>query len=129
MTDSILDSTKKMLGLDPTYTAFDLDVIMHINSVFTTLSQLGIGPLGGFMIEDSEATWDQYLGPENHLNSVKSYIYLKVRLLFDPPAMSFHLAAMENQVKELEWRLNVFREGALAPSSPLDITVFDAGHL
>lgn len=110
--DSILDSTKKVLGLDSAYTAFDQDVMMHINSVFSTLHQLGIGPDNGFMIENKVPTWTQYLGPDKNLNSVKSYVYLKVRLLFDPPATSFAIAAMEKQIEELEWRINVHREEA-----------------
>lgn len=108
--NSILDSTKKVLGLDSEYTAFDQDVMMHINSVFSTLCQLGIGPDDGFMIEDETPTWADYLGGDKNLNSVKSYVYLKVRLLFDPPNTSFAIAAMEKQIEELEWRINVHRE-------------------
>lgn len=115
MSNSILDSTKKALGLDAAYTAFDVDILMHINTVFSTLQQLGIGPAEGFMIEDSAATWDTYLGNNLTLNSVKSYMYLRVRLLFDPPSTSYHLTAMKDQITELEWRLNVTRENAIAP--------------
>ena len=111
--DSILDSIKKILGLGSDYTAFDTDVIIHINTVFSTLSQLGIGPVEGFMIEDKSSTWDEFIVDEDmNLNAIKTYIYLRVRLLFDPPATSFAIAAMENQVRELEWRLNTYREGA-----------------
>lgn len=110
MSDSILVSTKKILGLDASYTAFDVDIIMHINSVFGTLNQLGIGPINGFMIEDDTALWRTFIGSDLNLNAVKTYVYLRVRLLFDPPATSFHITAMENQIKELEWRLNVYRE-------------------
>lgn len=111
MEDSILKSTKKMLGLAADYIEFDLDVLTHINTVFSTLSQIGIGPLGGFMIEDDQATWTEYLGPEPELhNTVKSYIYLRVRLLFDPPETSFAIEAMNNQIREFEWRLNALRE-------------------
>lgn len=110
MSDSILVSTKKILGLDASYTAFDVDIIMHINSVFGTLNQLGIGPINGFMIEDDTALWSTFIGSDLNLNAVKTYVYLRVRLLFDPPATSFHITAMENQIKELEWRLNVYRE-------------------
>lgn len=110
MSDSILVSTKKILGLDASYTAFDVDIIMHINSVFGTLNQLGIGPVNGFMIEDDTALWSTFIGSDLNLNAVKTYVYLRVRLLFDPPATSFHITAMENQIKELEWRLNVYRE-------------------
>lgn len=107
MSDSILNSTKKVLGVDADYDVFDLDILMHINSVFPTLTQLGIGPVNGFMIEDADATWWDFLGDNPNLNSVKTYVYLRVRLLFDPPSTSFVITAMQEQIKELEWRLNV----------------------
>lgn len=110
MTDSILDGTKKILGIDSAYDAFDTDVIVHINSVFSTLTQLGIGPVEGFMIEDETSKWEEFIGIDNNLNAVKTYVYLRVRLLFDPPTNSFLVASLNEQVKELEWRLNVYRE-------------------
>lgn len=110
MSDSILTSTKKVLGVDDAYTAFDVDILMHINTVLATLNQLGIGPDAGFMIEDKAATWADFLGTDLRLNPVKSYVYLRVRMLFDPPTTSFLINAMNEQVKELEWRLNVQRE-------------------
>ena len=110
MTQSILDSTKKMLGLATDYTAFDLDVITHINSVFSVLTQLGIGPERGFSIEDSSTTWDEYLGGNKLLHTIKSYVYLRVRILFDPPSAGYVLTAIENQIKELEWRINMEHE-------------------
>jgi len=109
--DSILNSVKKVLSIADDYTAFDVDVIMHINSVFNTLQQLGVGPEEGFAIEDEEAEWDEFLRGDTNLNSVKTYVYLRVRLLFDPPETSYAKDAMANQVQELEWRLNVYREG------------------
>jgi hypothetical protein len=111
MSDSILNTTKKILGIDPDYTAFDPDIMMHINSVFVTLNDLGIGPDEGFAIEDALATWQDFLGDDKRYNSVKTYVYLRVRFLFDPPATSFLIASMKEQVQELEWRLNVHREG------------------
>lgn len=121
MADSILTSTKKVLGLDESYTAFDADVIMHINSVFSTLNQLGIGPPNGYAIADASATWDAFLGSDLRLNSVKTYVYLRVRLLFDPPTTSYLLQSMQEQIKELEWRLNVYREeGAWVSPFPTD---------
>lgn len=111
MADSILESTKKILGIDAGYVVFDTDIIMHINSVFSTLEQLGIGPVDGFMIEDNIPTWEAFIGLDNRLNAVKTYVYLRVRMLFDPPQTSFHLTAINEQIKELEWRLNVKREG------------------
>jgi hypothetical protein len=109
--DSILASTKKNLGLSDDYDAFDLDVIMHINSVFTVLSQLGIGPANGFRIEDRSTTWDDFIGDDVNRDSVKTYMFLRVKLYFDPPGTSFHIAAIEKQIEELGWRLNVQREG------------------
>lgn len=110
MIASILTSIKKVLGLPPEHTAFDEDVIIHINSVFSTLQQLGVGPAEGFMIEDNSVTWDAFLGGDPVLNNVKSYVYLRVRMLFDPPSNSFTQTAMEKQITELEWRINVNRE-------------------
>ncbi|QXO14620.1 hypothetical protein SEA_BURLEY_15 [Gordonia phage Burley] len=111
MSESILNSTKKMLGIDADYDAFDMDVILHINGALSTLNQLGLGPEEGFMIEDETAEWGDLLEDDMRLNSVKSLIYLKVRLVFDPPSTSFVLSAMQEQIRELEWRLNVYREG------------------
>lgn len=112
--NSILHSTKKILGLDADYTPFDSDIITHINSVFATLSQLGVGPAAGFFIESNEEVWTDFDVPANQLNLVRSYVYLKVRMLFDPPTTSYMITSMENQIKEFEWRLNVFREDALS---------------
>lgn len=111
MSESILNSVKKALGIEPDYKAFDDTIIMHINSVFGTLEQLGIGPPEGFMIEDDSATWEEYLGADLRTNSVKSLMYLRVRMLFDPPQTSFLITALEKQAEEMEWRLNVRREG------------------
>lgn len=105
--DSILESTKKLLGIDTSYDVFDLDITTHINSAFSTLFQAGVGPVEGFFIEDNTDTWDRFTGNRMHINDVKTYIYLRVRLLFDPPASSFGLAAIEKQIEELIWRLNV----------------------
>lgn len=113
MNTSILTSTKKILGIDSSYTAFDLDIITHINSVFSTLSQLGIGPEIGFAIMDEDALWSDFLGNDHNLNAVKTYTYLRVRLLFDPPVTSFQLDAMKQQIAESEWRLNVYVEKEL----------------
>lgn len=113
MEESILTSTKKILGLAPDYTVFDLDIITHINAAFSLLDQLGVGPAGGYFIEDASTEWEEYPVPLNQLNLVKTYIFLKVRILFDPPATSFLINAATDQIKEYEWRLNVFREEAL----------------
>lgn len=110
MSDSILTSTKKVLGIDEAYTAFDPDILMHVNSVFSTLNQLGIGPVEGFEVVDSSASWSDFLGGDPRLNSVKTYVYLRVRLVFDPPGTSFLVDSMNKQIQQMEWRLNVQRE-------------------
>lgn len=110
MTDSILTSIKKLLGIEENYTHFDADLIMHINSVFSILGQLGVGPESGFSIEGDSETWDQFLSGDPNsagLAMVKSYVYLKVRLLFDPPLSSAAMEAINRQISELEWRLFV----------------------
>lgn len=123
MSNSILTSTKKILGLAESYKEFDLDIIMHINSVFSTLHQLGIGPALGFEIEDDGDEWDDFVSDDLPLNNVKSYVFLRVKLLFDPPSTSYHLTAMENQIRELEWRMNVYREGTAWVDPDVDETV------
>ena len=115
MTDRILESVKKVLGIAPEYLAFDQDIVMHINSAFSVLHQLGVGHDEPFMIEDETATWTEFLGTERGVNSVKSYVYLRVRLLFDPPATSFALGAMEKQIEELGWRISTYMEGVRHP--------------
>jgi hypothetical protein len=107
---SILNSTKKILGISSDFTAFDLDIITHINTAFSTLTQLGVGPADGFMIEDDTGEWTEFIDTDLQLNSVKSYVFLRVRLLFDPPGTSYLINAYQDQIKELEWRLNTHRE-------------------
>lgn len=129
METSILTSVKKVLGIDAAYTAFDEDVIMHINAAFATLLQLGIGPENGFMIYDAVPEWDDFIAPSADQNASKTYVYLKVRLLFDPPGTSFLLDAIRRQIEELEWRLNVSREYGLDGQMPTDSgeTILDGG--
>lgn len=110
MTGSILTETKAALSLDDSYTVFDIEIQMYINSAFATLNQLGLGPDGGFEISDKTATWDAFLGDDKRLNPVKTYVYLRTRLLFDPPTTSYLIDALDKQRLELEWRLNVVRE-------------------
>lgn len=110
MSTSILNSVKKVLGLAEDYTAFDPDIVLHINSVFSTLQQLGVGPTEGFEIEGATGTWDSFLGADPRLNNVKTYVSLRVRMLFDPPTTGHHVNAMQAQIQELEWRLNVHME-------------------
>lgn len=104
---SILNTIKKMLGLDANYTAFDTDIIVHINSALMTLTQLGVGSPSGFSITSSLATWQDFIGTASDLEAIKSFIYLKTRLAFDPPATSFVLEAIKAMISEYEWRINV----------------------
>lgn len=105
MDDSILDSIKKLLGFDPDYTAFDTDIMIHINSTIMGLEQLGVGN-SNYQISSKDDTWGNYLAGTNiNLEAVKSFIYLKVRLIFDPPATSFAIEAYQKQIAEYEWRL------------------------
>ncbi len=105
--ESILTSIKKLLGIAEEYDHFDPDIIMHINSVFMILNQLGVGPETCFQIEDELATWADFLDDPTRLPMVKSYMGHKVRLLFDPPSSSTHMNAITQMINEFEWRLNV----------------------
>lgn len=105
--DSILTSIKKMLGITEEYEHFDQDIIMHINTVFMILNQLGVGPSEGFSINDKNAIWSDFVSDMNKIEAVKSYMYLKVKLLFDPPLSSSVVESIKNQINELEWRLNI----------------------
>lgn len=107
MTDSILNSTKKQLGLDEDDHDFDLDIQTHINSAFLTLQQIGVGPVSGFFISDAEDEWWDLLGDDPRLNAVKTYVFLRVKNLFDPPQNSFHQSSMDEQIRQFEWRLQV----------------------
>lgn len=108
--ESILTSIKKLLGITEEYEHFDADIIMHINSVFLNLTQIGVGPEEGFFIEDETEEWVDFIGDSLPLQAVKSYIYLKVKLLFDPPLSSAVVEAMNRQISEFEWRLLVAAE-------------------
>lgn len=108
--ESILTSIKKLLGIQEDYTHFDDDLIMHINSVFMILNQLGVGPEEGFIIEDDSAYWEDYISDPVKLQAVKSYIHLKVKLIFDPPASSTIMECYKQMINELEFRLNVAAE-------------------
>lgn len=104
--ESILTSIKKLLGIAEDDTYFDSDIIMHINSVFMLLNQLGVGPKECFAIEDKSAYWEDFLGDDlPKLHMVKTYMYMKVRVLFDPPSSSTHMSALTQSISEFEWRL------------------------
>lgn len=108
---SILGDVKKLLGLSEDYDVFDLDVILHINSTFSTLHQLAVGPEAGYSIEGVENKWSEFVGASLNINSVKTYVFIKVKLLFDPPTTSYAQEALLKQAQEYEWRLNVVSEG------------------
>lgn len=110
---SILQSVRTMVLGNTDDTEFDTDLIIHINSVFSVLYQLGVGPDNGFKITGASETWEQYLSNETALDLVKTYMFLKIRLIFDPPTGSV-LNSYDAQVKELEWRLNVFSHSELS---------------
>lgn len=107
--ESILTSIKKLLGIAEEYEHFDTDVIIHINTALMILTQLGVGPPEGFRIEDKAATWNRFIPDSNTvlLEGVKTYIYQKVKLVFDPPQSSAAMEVMKQSIAELEWRLNV----------------------
>ena len=108
--DSILTSIKKLLGIAEEYTQFDVDIIKHINTVFMILTQMGVGPPEGFSITGSYETWDDFLSGSTNLEGVKTYVYMKVQLMFDPPTSSAKLDSANRVINELEWRLNLAGE-------------------
>ena len=124
MAQSILTSVKKVIGIPESDTSFDTDLVMHINAELSVLGQIGIGPDGGFMIEGADETWDTFLGPGPTLNMAKSYMYARVKLLFDPPGTSFAIESYKSQAAEYLWRLNVIREGVAwqDPTPPVETT-------
>lgn len=105
--ESILTSVKKLLGITEEYTQFDTDIIIHINTVFMILHQLGVGPDKPFTITNKESKWSDFIGEDDNIEAVKTYMFMKVKLLFDPPQSSAAAEASNNVISELEWRLNV----------------------
>lgn len=112
--DSILISIKKLLGPTIEYDYFDSDIIMHINSVFMILNQLGVGPDKCFTIQDDTAVWSDFVQDDTTIEAVKTYIYLKVKLIFDPPVSGIVLEAFNRNIDELEWRLHLAAETKLS---------------
>ena len=104
--ESILTSVKKLLGITEDCTDFDSDIILHINTVFTILTQMGVGPEEGFSIEDKSKKWDEFISNKLYFESVKTYVFLKVKLLFDPPLSTAVMESINQMISELEWRLN-----------------------
>ena len=111
--ESILNSIKKLLGPSAEQTHFDPDIIMHINSVFSILTHMGVGPVKGFRIQDDLNTWEEFIQGSEKIELVKSYIHIRVKLLFDPPLNSAVIAAMKEDIREMEWRLNSIAESTL----------------
>lgn len=107
--DSILTSIKKMLGIAEDYEHFDMDIVMHINSAFSTLSQIGVGPVEGFVITDKTSKWSDFASATNlsNIENVKMYVYLKTRLIFDPPSSGVITDSITSTIRELEYRLNM----------------------
>ena len=122
MEQSILKSTKKILNLEPDDTSFDLDIVTHINSAFSVLHDLGVGPEKGFAVEDEADVWDDFLANDQVKQSkVKTSVYLRTRLAFDPPTQSFLIDAIQEQLREAEWRLSTNREATewVDPNPPV----------
>ena len=110
MNESILTSIKAQMGIQEEYIAFDQQIIMHINSVLMILKQLGVGPAVGFTISDKTATWSDFLPSDKNLEATKSYVSMRVKMLFDPPTTSIVAESMTRMINECEWRLNVETE-------------------
>jgi hypothetical protein len=113
VTTSILNDTKKALGIVTSDTVFDSQILMHINAVLSVVAQVGVGPSTGVLVEDDTAVWGDVLEGNNELNMVKSYVYMRVRQMFDPPATSFHVEALNKMILEFEVRMNIVREATL----------------
>lgn len=107
MEKSILKTIKKLLGITEDDTAFDTDLIIHINTTLMVLHQLGVGPKEGYSIKNEKNKWSDFVDSDENLEGIKSYIYMKVKLLFDPPSNSATIEALQSSIKEFEWRLNV----------------------
>ena len=112
--ESILESIKKLLGIEASYNHFNQEIVLNINAALMFLNQLGVGPLEGFVIQDKKQKWTDFIGGRKDLEAIKTYVYLKTRLTFDPPQMGYLVDAITKQITELEWRLNVQVEGGKA---------------
>lgn len=121
MEDSILNSTKKILGIIDDYTPFDFDIINYINSAFAIVTQIGVGPIDGFSIEDDQTNWSDFPLPTTQMSMVRTFIFLKVRILFDPPTTSFLIEATNKQIDEYLYRLSYLREDLI----PLPVSVVE----
>lgn len=125
---SILKATKKVIHIGDDDPSFDYDIIMFINGAFSTLHDLGLGPEAGFVIEDEAAKWDDFETETIKQSKIQTYVFLRVRLLFDPPETSYAIAALEKQLEEVSWRLNVNREESdWVHPDPAPVMVIDGG--
>ena len=111
MEENIRNSIKKLLGIPEDYTAFDQDIMIHINSVFMILSELGVGPSNGYSLKDGTEKWGDFISDDENLEGIKTYVYMKVKTIFDPPLNSAVLASMKELISEFEWRINNEAEG------------------
>ena len=111
MEENILNSIKKLLGIPEDYTAFDQDIMIHINSVFMILYELGVGPSNGYSLKDGTEKWGDFISDDENLEGIKTYVYMKVKTIFDPPLNSAVLASMKELISEFEWRINNEAEG------------------
>ena len=131
MLNSILDSVKLACNQDPTYTAFDNEMIMHINSVLADLHQIGIGPTAGFQITDNTATWNDFYGGDKTHNNIQTYVCQRVRLMFNPPESSYAITSLQEQADKAEWRIRERREEyawtSPTPEAPPTETILDGG--
>lgn len=123
MERSILISTKKILGIADSYEVFDLDIITHINTAFSNLAQLGVGPTAGFFIEDDSGEWEELNLSPALTAMVRTYVFLKTQMFFDPPALSFLIEMKNNQIQELEWRLTNWRDWENNPTDPMTVAM------
>lgn len=115
---SIVESIKEALGLAKDYNPFDPELIMHINSVLGDLHQLGVGPEPGFEVTGPDETWNHFLGGDKRLNMVKSYVYLSVRMLWDPPSVGYVLTSIEKKLEKMEWRITTAQDDITYPLPP-----------
>lgn len=130
MEQSILTSTKKILNIGADDTSFDLDILTHINAAFSHLHQLGIGPLNGFVVEDADKQWSDFLNEETPLpivSAVKTSVHLRVRLVFDPPQLPHVMTALQSQLQESDTRLLIMRESTEWSNPDPDLVIVDGG--
>lgn len=118
MDESILTSIKKFIGIPEDYKVFDPDLILLINSEFSTLHQVGVGTSSAFRIEDESSVWSDFSGDKDYIESVKELIGIRVKMIFDPPANSFVMEALKSKADELTWRLNVADDPAVHEAYP-----------